>query len=141
MVPLVAGEVVRLVKLQPIGMVISNVMTISNVRVKLICKYFFKIRVYYINSIKIYKFCDLIIDFLCCPQEMAHFQKSLLEVCTIFSCGKLSGVVKLPSQSASRINAEDSDVYYPWVVVVRREDSKGDYQHGSECAGTIITET
>ena len=64
MVPLVAGEVVRLVKLQPIGMVISNVMTISNVRVKLICKYFFKIRVYYINSIKIYKFCDLIIDFL-----------------------------------------------------------------------------
>ena len=76
---------------------------------------------------------------------MAHFQKTLrsLQKHNLqTSCGKLSDVVELPSQSSSRVsNAEDSDVYYPWVVAVRREYSKGDYRHGLECAGTIITET
>ena len=84
---------------------------------------------------------SLIVDFLCkgnyCLQEI-DFDHYL----TTADCGKLSDVVELPSQPLSRISsAEDSDVYYPWVVVVRRTYSKGDFKAPtSECAGTIITQ-
>ena len=56
------------------------------------------------------------------------------------TCGMLSGVIELPGQSSSRIsNAKNSDVYYPWVVFVRRKYSKGNFEKEYICTGTIIT--